>query len=66
MKAAGPWAGRTSTLGPGGAAHADIALPTRSGRLLDLIRTDTRNSTLDQHRVGTLAVPLDIDPLSDA
>jgi hypothetical protein len=37
LKAAGAQAGRAPAWGPGGQPIADIALPTRSGRLLDLI-----------------------------
>jgi hypothetical protein len=59
MKAAGPQAGRASTWGLGGLPIADIALPTRSGRLLDFINAGAGNST-------SITVALDPLPVRQA
>src|SRR5580704_17714339 len=56
MKAAGPQAGRAPTWGPGGPPTADIALPTRSGQLLDVINAGAGNSILNHRRLRSSAI----------
>jgi hypothetical protein len=60
MKAAGPQAGRMSTWGPGRLPTADIALPTRSGQLLEFINASAGNSILNHRRARCLAISASI------
>jgi hypothetical protein len=43
-------------MGPGGLTTADIALPTRSGQLLDVINADAGNSILNHRRLRSSAI----------